>query len=191
MLKLPFYFKIYNCVFVLFFLKTEHWSMQITFFNLKHRTAHSVTAGVFLPGGDWGLGVPPVPPGPSPKILPVPPNRPPSPLFDQSLSPQLSFAPKNFKKFLPHFSLKFDYFLAQNCIRKLYFMLKNTKICSNFAVGGHFWPQRTIFPSPPSSDSVPNVNPPSDSIPESKPPPKKIVKNPEQHVHTCTHASNC
>ena len=55
-----------------------------------------------------------------------PPNRPPSPLFDQT---QLNFVPENFKiLLLAHFSFNFDYFFAQNCIiRKLYFMLKTPK----------------------------------------------------------------
>ena len=91
--------------------------------------------------------------------------------------PPTEFCPWKFQKFYLIFSLNFDYFLAQNCIRKLYFMLKNTKICSNFAVGGHFWPQRTIFLSPPMwvppSDSVPNRD--RKIVPKSKFPPKKKI----------------
>ena len=70
-------------------------------------------------------------------------------------------------KFLPHFSLNFDYFLSQNCIRKLY----NTTICPNFAIVGHFRPQWTIFLSflliwlSPRRESPPPL-PPSDSVPD-------------------------
>ena len=48
-----------------------------------------------------------------------------------------------------------------------YFMLKTPKFAL-ILLWGHFWPQRTIFPSPPSSDSVPDVSPPppSDSVPD-------------------------
>ena len=44
---------------------------------------------------------------------------------------------------------------------------KNIKICSNYAVEWHFWPQGTIFPCPSSSDSVPDTSPPpTDSVPD-------------------------
>ena len=70
-------------------------------------------------------------------------------------------------------------------------MLKNMKICSNFAVGGHFWHQWTIYPSPPSPDSVLDTSPPSDSVTLSGtenhprkqvPPTKTFVKKPCQTV---------
>ena len=72
----------------------------------------------FFPGG---VGVPP-----GSENFVSPPNRPSSPLFDQSLSPNWVLSPK-ISKILPNFSLNFDYFLAQNCTRKLYFMLKTPK----------------------------------------------------------------
>ena len=111
---------------------------------------------------------------------------------------QLSLVPKKFKSFT-HFSLNFDYFLAQNCIRKLYFMLKTpNKICSNFAVRGHFWPQWTIFQSPPPichlTPSLMRVLPSSDSVPDASPPliwlrPKRRLKiTPESK---CPHQKFC
>ena len=76
-------------------------------------------------------------------------------------------------------------------------MLKTPNICYNFTVGEHFWPQQTIFPSPPSSDSVPDASPPSDSIPDSdrksspkaSPLPKILWKNPACHIRygLCNH----
>ena len=72
--------------------------------------------------------------------------------------PQLSFVPKDFKNFTSFF-LNFNYFSAQNCIRKLYFCLKYQNLLY-FCCRGHFWPQLTIFPSPPSSDSDPNTSSP-------------------------------
>ena len=115
------------------------------------------------------------------------PNRPLSPLFDQSLSPpQLSFVPQNFKNFTSLFS-EFWLPFSSKLHRRALFYAWNTKICSNFAVGVHYWPQQTIFPNPPSSDSVPNVRPPPIWLhpwwgpkitPESNPPPKILWKNP-------------
>ena len=51
-------------------------------------------------------------------------------------------------KILPHISLNFDYFLAQNWIRKLCFMLKAPKFVLMLLTGGAFWPQLTIFQVP-------------------------------------------
>ena len=81
------------------------------------------------------------------KNFACPLNLTPSPLFDQSLSPLNWVLSPKISKIPTNFSLNFDYFLAQNCIRKSYFKLKTPKfvlICCR----GHFWPQRTIFPSP-------------------------------------------
>ena len=95
---------------------------------------------------------------------------------------QLSFVPENFKHFTS-FSLNFDYFLAQNCIRKLYFMLKTPKIAL-FCWGGYFWPQRKFFQDPLIWLCPRRESPPSDSIPNgdrklspkaSPPPPPKIL----------------
>ena len=47
---------------------------------------------VFFSGGDWG------PPG-GKKFACPPPHRPPSPLFDQSLSPSTEFCLPKFQKF--------------------------------------------------------------------------------------------
>ena len=88
-----------------------------------------------------------------------PPNRPPSLLFDQSLSPNWVLSLK-ISKILPNFSLNFDYFLAQNCIRKLYFMLKTPKFALILLVGGILASANNISKSP-IIDSVPDVSPPS------------------------------
>ena len=107
--------------------------------------------GFFSPGGlGWS------PPPHQQKFSLSPLNRPPSPLFDQSLSPQLSFVTKNIDNFTSFFSFlyNFDYFLTQNCIR----FIENTKICSNFAVGGDhiFCLSRQVFKSsPPPNPSHP------------------------------------
>ena len=107
------------------------------------------------------------------------------------LSPKIS-------KMLPHFSLNFDYFLAQDCIRKVYFMLLTPKFAL-ILLQGVFWPQQKLFqvylhmtPSPtwgppPPSDSVPDMSPPiwlcpqhgPKIIPKSKSlPPKNFGKKP-------------
>ena len=65
------------------------------------------------------------------KIWSVPPNRPPSLIFDYTMSPRV-FPPN----ILPHFSLNFDFFLPQNCIRKLYFMLQTSKFAVILVWGG-------------------------------------------------------
>ena len=62
-------------------------------------------------------------------------------------------------KISTHFSLNFVYFLAQNCIRKLYFMLKTPKFAL-ILLGGYFGLQQTIFPSPLSSDSITDASSP-------------------------------
>ena len=79
----------------------------------------------------------------------------------------------------PHF----DYFLAQNCIRKLYFML-NTPKFALILLWGHFWPHsRQFFPSTPSSDSVPNVSPPIWLRPQRRP--KIVPKSKSPHQKFC------
>ena len=141
--------------------------------GVSHTQWHSCTESLPRPtGGTGSLGG---------NNFAVPPTNP-VPTFWPEHVPPTEFCPWKFPSIF--FSI-FDYFLAQNCIRKLYFMLKNTKICSNFAVGT-FWPQHTIFPSPPSSDSVLDAIPPSDSVPDgdrksspkASPPPKILLKNP-------------
>ena len=69
----------------------------------------------------WGTGGPP-----GSKYFACPPQLTTVHAFWPECFPQLSFVLKNFKNFT--FSLKFDYFLAQNCIRKLYFMLKTPNL---------------------------------------------------------------
>ena len=80
---------------------------------------------MFVPGGSLQVV----------NILPVSPNWQPSPLLDQSLSPQLSFISENFKNFLSMLTT----FVALNCIRKLYFMLKTPEFALILLGGGAFW----------------------------------------------------
>ena len=107
------------------------------------------------------------------------------PTFWPKSVPPSKFCPQKFL-ILPHFSLNFDYFIAQNCIRKFYFKLKTQKNCSNFAVGA-FLASANIFPSPPSSDSVSDTSPPphlTPSLKASPPPTKNFVKNPDSKPKT-------
>ena len=69
-------------------------------------SSNKMHAGAFYRSGGWQKK-----PHPLPSLL-----------FDQSPSPRV-LSPKT-SKILPNFSLNFDYFLAQNCIRKLYFTPK-------------------------------------------------------------------
>ena len=115
-----------------------------------------------VPRGDENFAHPPTDCHPPPILL--------EPVLPWVLCPKMS-------KMLPHSSLNFGYFLAQNCIRKLYFMLKTPKFCSNFAVGKHFWPQWTICPSPPSPHLTPSPTGTED-YPKSKCPTKNFVKQP-------------
>ena len=59
--------------------------------------------------------------------------------FDQSLFPPNWVLSLKNSQTLPHFSLNFGYFLAQNCIRKLYFMLKTPKFALIFGLSGQFF----------------------------------------------------
>ena len=93
----------------------------------------------FFPGG-WGC------PGQQ-KLCPSPTNQLPSPLFDQSLFPQLIFVPENFKNFTSFFS-QFCLLFSSELHQKALFYALNTRICSNFVVGRYFWPQWSIFPRP-------------------------------------------
>ena len=167
------------------YFQTHMWIFYYSF-SLFNTT---VTIPGFFSWGDCG----------SPrvaKILPVPPNWPPSPLFDQSLSPwpQLSFVPENFTSFFSPFSLLFS------CTRKtvsessvLKIMPKNTKICSNFAVGGILGLSGLFFPSPTSSDSILDISPsPFESVPDKDrklspkqvpPPPPEICEKTLHTVH--------
>ena len=77
---------------------------------------HSFLAGFFFSWEDWGS------PrwqkwclSPQPTAVPV--------LWPEPVPPKWVLSPK-ISKILPHFPLNFDYFSAQNSIRKLYFMLK-------------------------------------------------------------------
>ena len=82
------------------------------------------------------------------------------------------------------FSFNFDNFLDQNCVRKLYFMLKTPKFAQILRWGA-FRASVDNFSEFPSSDSIPDVSPllltPSPTgtenrPPESKSPPKNFVK---------------
>ena len=101
----------------------------------------------------------------SPQPTSIPTFRP------EPVPPTWVMSPK-ISKLLPHFSLNFDYFLAQNCIRKLYFMLK----APNFAVGGIFGLSGQFFQVPPHLTSSPtwNENRPRKQVP----PTKNFVKIP-------------
>ena len=83
------------------------------------------------------------------------------PAFWPDPVPPTEFCPPKFQKILPNFSLNFDYFSAQNCIRKLYFMLKTPKF-ANFAVRGiYIGLSRQFFQASPrltpSSSGVPPI----------------------------------
>ena len=91
-------------------------------------SSSSYLGRVFFGGGGW------LPSGPRFLTRPFPPN--------WVLSPNIS-------KISPNFSLNFDYFLPQNCIRKPFFLCFNTKICSNFAAGGIFGLSGQFFQVPP------------------------------------------
>ena len=107
---------------------------------------------VFFPEGDKG------PPGG--KNFAHPPTQPCPHFLTRACLPPTQFRTQKFQKFYLIFLLIFDYFLAQNCIRKLYPMLKTPKFAL-ILLKGEFWSQRTIFPSPPpSSDSIPDASPP-------------------------------
>ena len=107
---------------------------------------------------------------------------------------QLSFVPKNFKNFTSFFSqFWLRYFLAQNCIRKVYFMHKTPKF-ANFWCRGTFLASAnnfSKFPPPPHLTPSPMWVPPSDSVPDgdrkpspnASPPTDNFVKNPEHSIH--------
>ena len=124
------------------FIKVVHASHTKTL-----QQEHKQHTRVFFPGGSprWQNFCPS-------------PNRPPSPLFLlPELVPQIS-------KILPHFSLKFDYFWAQNCIRKLYFMLKTSKfaLIVLWGGGGIFGFGKQFFQVPSHLTPSPMRVPPSD-----------------------------
>ena len=91
------------------------------------RCQHSPLHPGFFPGGE-----------PGGNKFAHPPNRPPSSLFDQSLFPQLSFVPKNFKKITSFFSQFSTTFSLKTALGSSILCLKHKKNCSNFAVGGIF-----------------------------------------------------
>ena len=82
------------------------------------------------------------------KILPVTPQPTAIPAFWPEPVPANWVLSPKISKISPHFSLNFDYFLGQNCIRKLYFMLKTPKFALILR-WGHSWSQRIIFPTAP------------------------------------------
>ena len=86
---------------------------------------------VFPGGNPWS-------PPPVVKILPAALHLRPF-LWPKPVSPPQVLSPK-ISKNVPHFSLNFGFFLAQNCIRKLYFMLKTPKLLygSIFGLSGQF-----------------------------------------------------
>ena len=63
-------------------------------------------------------------------------------------------------KILPHFSLNFDYFLAQNCIRKCSFMLKTPKFALILQGGGISGLSGQLFQVPPHLIPSPTWVPP-------------------------------
>ena len=129
----------------------------------------SLTPQVCTPSmGEWVGGARFFPLGTSPggKNFALPPTDRCPRFLTRACPPQLSFVPQNFKNFTSLFS-EFWLPFSSKLHRRALFYAWNTKICSNFAVGVHYWPQQTIFPNPPSSDSVPDVRaPPSDFIPD-------------------------
>ena len=138
----------------------------------------------FYSRGDWG--------SPTAKILPVP-QMTAALFFDQRLSPNWVLSLK-ISKFYLIFPLNFDYFLAQNYIRMLFFMLI-TKICSYFAVRGifdlscQFSQAPLIWPHPwhepphltPSLMRAPPP-PPTKNHPRKQVPTKNFVKNPRVNL---------
>ena len=120
---------------------------------------------VFFPGGTGG------PPGSKNFACPPTDRRP--HFLTRACYPNWVLSLK-ISKILPHFSLNFNYFLAQNCIRKLYFMLKTPKFDSNFAVGGIFGLSGQSF----QVDSVPDGD--RKSSLKASSPTKNFVKKPEQ-----------
>ena len=98
------------------------------------------------------------------KVLPVLPQLTAVPTFWPEPVPPTEFCPWKLQKFYLILLSTFDYFLAQNCIRKLYFMLM--LLCSNFAAGGIFGLSGQYFQVPPiwlRPDASP---PPCDSVPD-------------------------
>ena len=82
------------------------------------------------------------------KFCPSPPTDYRPRFLTRACLPQLSFVTKNFI-FFPHFSLNFEYSLAQNCIRKLYFMLKTPKFALIVPYGDIFGLSGQFFQVPP------------------------------------------
>ena len=116
----------------------------------------------FFPGGLGGFPQ-------AGKILPIPQPIPVPAFWPEPVPPNWVLSPK-ISKILPHFSLNFDYFSAQNCIRKLYFVLK-TKFALILLWGGIFGSANNFSKSPPS-DSVADGD--QKSSPQSKPPRPKF-----------------
>ena len=108
-------------------------------------------------------------------------------LFDQRLSLQPSFVPKFFLKMLPILILNLTTFLSS----KLHL---NALICLTLLLGETFLATADNFPSPLSSDSVPNASLlPSNSVPNknwksspkaSSPSHENFVKNPGDYLYT-------
>ena len=115
----------------------------------------------FYSWGDWGVS------HQAAKILPVPPtDYRPHFLTRASAVPPTVYCPQKFQKFYLIFLLLLSSKLHQKAL-----------MCSNFAVGGHFWLQRTIFLSPSSSDSVPDAG-----SPHLTPSPRGTENHPQKQV---------
>ena len=157
-----------------------------SFITTMFRIFKLVYSGFFT--GEWGFPQ-------AAKNLPIPPTDRYPRFLTRACPPNWVLSPK-ISIILPHFSLNFDYFLAQNCIRKLYL---NTTICSNFAVGGHSLASADNFPGPPHLTSSPMWVPPIwlrpqqglKIVPESKSPPhQKFCEKTLVLVIICIHTQS-
>ena len=103
----------------------------------------------FFPGGfplaEKIFPVPQLTAVPAFSLEPVPPN--------WVLSPKFQKFYLIFLSILTTFQLKTTSESSISCLHK------TPKFALNFAVGGHFWPQWTIFSNSPSSDSMMRISP--------------------------------
>ena len=118
------------------------------------------------------------------KIFPVPPPTTVPAFCPEPVRPPNWVLSLKISKILPHFSLNFDYFLAQNCIRKLYYMLKTPKFALILQWEGAFLASSDNFSKSPFI-RLSCESPPSDSVPNgdqklspkaSSPPTKNFVE---------------
>ena len=105
----------------------------------------------FFPGG---LGVPP-----RQKFCLSPPTDCRPRFLIRAYPPQLSFVPENFK-YLTSFYSQFWLLFSPKLHSESSILCLKVKTPTFALIKGHFWPQRTIFPSPPSSNSVPDTSSP-------------------------------